>query len=103
MKGAAGSGFLSSEIGFATERVGLVLPTSLCSSQISSPRGGSPEQQGHWPGPRDSRFVALGTTEACGSRATRFSACWAVPIAGISRTPTCSGAAARTRLRKITK
>jgi len=53
-------------IGFATERVGLVLPTSLCSSQIFSPRGGSPEQQGHCRAQGISRFVALAHTEACG-------------------------------------
>ncbi len=53
--------------GFATERVGLVLPTSLCSSQISRLAADrlNAAQLGRAQG--ISRFVALAHTEACGS------------------------------------
>ena len=55
------------ETGFATERIGLVLPTSLCSSQISRLAADrlNEKQIGHAQG--ISRFVALAHTEACGS------------------------------------
>jgi altronate dehydratase len=53
--------------GFATERVGLVLPTSLCSSQISRLAADrlNAAQLGRAQG--ISRFVALAHTEACGA------------------------------------
>jgi altronate dehydratase len=55
------------ETGFATERVGLVLPTSLCSSQIARLAADrlNAAQLGQAQG--ISRFVALAHTEACGS------------------------------------
>jgi len=53
--------------GFATERIGLVLPTSLCSAQISrlAAERLNAKQLGRAHG--ISRFVALAHTEACGS------------------------------------
>ncbi len=53
--------------GFATERIGLVLPTSLCSAQISRLAADrlNEKQIGREQG--ISRFVALAHTEACGS------------------------------------
>ena len=53
--------------GFATERIGLVLPTSLCSSQVSrlAAERLNEKQIGREQG--ISRFVALAHTEACGS------------------------------------
>ena len=55
------------ENGFATERVGLVLPTSLCSAQISrlAAERLNEKQLGRAQG--ISRFVALSHTEGCGA------------------------------------
>ena len=55
------------ETGFATERVGLVLPTSLCSSQVSrlAAERLNEKQLGRAQG--ISRFVALPHTEGCGA------------------------------------
>src|SRR6185369_13270852 len=55
------------ETGFATERVGLVLPTSLCSSQVSRVAAErlNEKQLGRAQG--ISRFVALPHTEGCGA------------------------------------
>ena len=55
------------ETGFATERVGLVLPTSLCSAQIA--RLAAERLNGKLPGGVRgiSRFVALSHTEGCGA------------------------------------
>ncbi len=55
------------ETGFATERVGLVLPTSLCSAQISrlAAERLNEKQLGRAQG--ISRFVALSHTEGCGA------------------------------------
>jgi altronate dehydratase len=56
-----------SAAGFATERVGLVLPTSLCSAQISrlAAERLNEKQLGRAQGV--SRFVALSHTEGCGA------------------------------------
>lgn len=58
---------LRTETGFATERVGLVLPTSLCSAQISrlAVERLNEKQLGRAQG--ISRFVALCHTEGCGA------------------------------------
>ena len=55
-----------SDFGYATERVGLVLPTSLCSAQISrlAAERLNEKQLGRAQG--ISRFVALAHTEGCG-------------------------------------
>ncbi len=55
------------ETGFATERVGLVLPTSLCSAQVSrlAAERLNEKQLGRAQG--ISRFVALAHTEGCGA------------------------------------
>jgi altronate dehydratase len=55
------------ESGFATERVGLVLPMSLCSSQISRLAADRLNQSQLGQTHGISRFVALTHTEACGS------------------------------------
>lgn len=55
------------ETGFATERVGLVLPTSLCSSQISRLAADRLNTKQIGRAQAISRFVALAHTEACGS------------------------------------
>ena len=53
--------------GFATERVGLVLPMSLCSSQISQLAADRLNSRHIGRDSGISRFVALTHTEACGS------------------------------------
>jgi altronate dehydratase len=53
--------------GFATERVGLVLPTSLCSSQVSRVAADRLNEKGIGRAQGITRFVALAHTEACGS------------------------------------
>ncbi len=55
------------ENGFATERIGLVLPMSLCSSQISRLAADRLNQSQLGQRYGISRFVALTHTEACGS------------------------------------
>ena len=52
---------------FATERIGLVLPTSLCSSQISRLAADRLNEKQIGRAMGISRFVALAHTEACGS------------------------------------
>ncbi len=53
--------------GFATEQIGLVLPTSLCSSQISRLAADRLNEKQIGRAQGISRFVALAHTEACGS------------------------------------
>jgi altronate dehydratase len=53
--------------GFATEQIGLVLPTSLCSSQISRLAADRLNEKQIGRARGISRFVALAHTEACGS------------------------------------
>jgi altronate dehydratase len=55
------------ETGFATERVALVLPNSLCSSQISRLAANRMNEKQIGRAHGISRFVALAHTEACGS------------------------------------
>lgn len=55
-----------SETGFATERVGLVLPTSLCSAQIARLAAERLNERQLGRGQGISRFVALVHTEGCG-------------------------------------
>jgi altronate dehydratase len=55
------------EIGFSTERVGLVLPTSLCSAQIARLAAERLNEKQLGRGQGISRFVALSHTEGCGA------------------------------------
>ena len=55
------------EAGFATERVGLVLPTSLCSAQVSRLAAERLNEKRLGRAQGISRFVALTHTEGCGS------------------------------------
>lgn len=58
---------LRTDTGFATEQIGLVLPTSLCSSQISRLAADRLNEKQIGRAQGISRFVALAHTEACGS------------------------------------
>ena len=64
--GAPTVSLFSTESGFATERIGLVLPTSLCAAQISRLAADrlNEKQVGRAQG--ITRFVALAHTEGCG-------------------------------------
>jgi altronate dehydratase len=53
--------------GFATERIGLVLPTSLCSSQVSRLAADRLNERGIGRAQGLSRFVAFAHTEGCGA------------------------------------
>ncbi|HTL17942.1 MAG TPA: UxaA family hydrolase [Patescibacteria group bacterium] len=55
------------ETGFATERIGLVLPTSLCSSQIARLAAERLNQKLRGGTPGLTRFEALAHTEGCGA------------------------------------
>jgi len=55
------------DTGVATERLGLVLPTSLCSAQIARLAADRLNEQGIGRAQGISRFVALAHTEACGA------------------------------------
>ena len=57
---------LKTEYGFATERVGLVLPTSLCAAQIARLAADRLNARGLGRAAGLSRFVALVHTEGCG-------------------------------------
>ncbi|MFN8491146.1 MAG: UxaA family hydrolase [Caldilineaceae bacterium] len=51
----------------ASDQIGLILPTSLCSSQVASMLAGRLNQKKIGQGPKLSRYVALAHTEGCGS------------------------------------
>lgn len=51
----------------ASDQVGLILPTSLCSSQVASMLAARLNQKKIGQGPNLSRYVALSHTEGCGS------------------------------------
>ncbi|MCX6047593.1 MAG: UxaA family hydrolase [Chloroflexi bacterium] len=51
----------------ASDQIGLILPTSLCSSQVATMLARRLNQKKIGQGPQLSRYVALGHTEGCGS------------------------------------
>jgi altronate dehydratase len=57
---------VETERGYATDQVGLVMPTNLCSSQIALKIAGFLNERGYGEG-KVSRFVALPHTEGCGN------------------------------------
>jgi altronate dehydratase len=57
---------VETERGYATDQVGLVMPTNLCSSQIALKIAGYLNERGYGDG-KVSRFVALPHTEGCGN------------------------------------
>jgi altronate dehydratase len=57
---------VETERGYATDQVGLVMPTNLCSSQIALKIADLLNERGHGEG-KVSRFVALPHTEGCGN------------------------------------
>jgi altronate dehydratase len=57
---------VETERGYATDQVGLVMPTNLCSSQIALKIADSLNERGYGEG-KVSRFVALPHTEGCGN------------------------------------
>jgi altronate dehydratase len=70
IKGYSGDGrsfeAVETERGYATDQVGLVMPTNLCSSQIALKIAGFLNERGYGEG-KVSRFVALPHTEGCGN------------------------------------
>ena len=75
--------------GFASERVGLVLPTSLCAGQIAllaARRLNRALDEGRLPG-GVSRYVALAHTEGCGASSGTSEALYARTLIGYLRHP----------------
>jgi altronate dehydratase len=69
------------ERGYASDQVGLVMPTSLCSGQIALRIADLLNERGHGEG-KVSRFVALPHTEGCGNSAGTSEALFARTVLG---------------------
>ena len=68
-------------LGYATDQVGLVMPTSLCSGQIALMIADRLNERGYGDG-KVSRFVALPHTEGCGNSAGSSEALFARTVLG---------------------
>ncbi|MDQ3793933.1 MAG: UxaA family hydrolase, partial [Actinomycetota bacterium] len=80
---AAGHAFeaVRTEGGYASDQVGLVMPTSLCSGQIAVMIADRLNERGYGEG-KVSRFVALPHTEGCGNSAGSSEALFARTVVG---------------------
>ncbi len=62
---------IATEDGYATEQIGLILPTSLCSGQIASMIANTLNEEGLGKMQGISRYVTLAHTEGCGASSGR--------------------------------